>query len=315
MTPISPPSRFNPAIWPALEEVIITALAAKPNARFQSVAAFAAALWWAGELAGTDAAVTAKASARVDSPRRVRRSQELLVTSETIADASTIPVLTVVRSEGSARSLEARWRTRGSRQRWIATAGAVALLAITLLGGGSLAAMTILQRAFGSGRPDPSTGASLGGVFAATVTASAAALVTQATGSTATPGQTTAAQTMTPPQPTATSVPGAPMQISPMPLVLLPTQADPETCLAAQRITNTANKVVGWAWEAPIMQGSLHFRLNGQQVNSPPMDPGLAPSGQDTLTITADCTSPSQSAGIVVKDTLGTSYTFELTVQ
>jgi hypothetical protein len=100
-----------------------------------------------------------------------------------------------------------------------------------------------------------------------------------------------------------------------MPLVLVPTPADPETCLATQHITNIANKVVGWAWQNSIAQGDVRFQLNGQLVNSPPTDPGLASGGQDALTVTTDCRASSQSAAIVVRDTLGNPYTFELTVE
>jgi serine/threonine-protein kinase len=326
MTPISPPSQYRLAIWPALEEVIMTALAAKPNARFQSAAAFAGALTRAGELAGADAAVTGTTSAPVDATQRFTRPQSLPMTTEALPESSTIPLIAIVRPEGNARSLQAWWRAQSNRRRLVAIAGAVVLLAVTLVSGGSLYAL-------GSGPPGPSTGAPSGGVPAATVTAvsaalataiaqqtpgaaaTATALATQATGPTSAAGPTTPAQPTPVPQPTATAVPGAPLEINPMPLVLTPTQADPELCRATQRITNTANKVVGWAWQNSITQGSPHFRLNGQQVNSPPMDPGLAAGAQDSLTITADCTAPSQSAAIVVKDTLGNPYTFELTVQ
>jgi serine/threonine protein kinase len=326
MTPISPPSRYRLAIWPALEEVIMTALAANPNARFQSVTAFAGALTRAGELAGADPTVTGTASSHVSAAQRFTQSKELPETPEAIPEASTVPVIAVVRPAGSARSPAAWWRAQSSWQRWFATAGAIALLAITLLSGVSL-------YVFGPPHPGPSTGASTGGIPAATVTAISAALATaiaqQTPGAAATatalatqaPGPTVAAWPTTPPQPTstprptATTVPGAPLQINPMPLVLTPTQADPEICRATQRITNSATKVVGWAWQNSITQGSLQFQLNGQQVNSPPMDPGMASGSQDTLTITAECTAPSQSTAIAVTDTLGNPYTFELTVQ
>jgi serine/threonine protein kinase len=325
MTPVSPPSRDNPAIWPALEEVIMTALAAKPSARFQSAAAFALALTRAGKRVGTDATLTGTASSRVDAAQRYTRPRERPKTPKAIAEASTVPVIAVTRPTVSARPLEARWRAQSSKQRRLVMVGAVALLVITLVGGGSLLIMNILHLASGSSHPGPSTGGPSGGIPAATVTAISAALATAIAQQTpgaaatatalttpyagATPGQTRT------PQPTATPIPGGPLQISPVPLFLAPTQADPETCLATQRVTNTAIAAVGWAWQNSIMQGNLHFQLNGQQVSSPPMDPGLASGGQDTLTITADCTAPAQSAAIVVKDTLGNPYTFELTVQ
>jgi hypothetical protein len=329
MAPLSPPSRYRLAIWPALDEVIMIALAAKPNGRFQSVAAFAVALTRALELADSDATVNGRVSAHVPAIRRFTQSKELLETPESvpaaITEATTIPVSAGVRPAGSARSPAAWWSAKSNRRRWIATAGAVAMLAITLLGGGSLVIMNTLQHAFGSGPPGPSTSAPSGGVPAATVTAISAALATAIAQQTpgaaatatalttphagATPGQTPLAQ------PTATAVPGVPLQISPMPLVLMSSQADPETCLGTQRITNVVTEVVGWAWQNSFTQGDVHFQLNGQQVNAPPSDLGMAPSGQDTLTITAHCTAPSQSFAILVKDTLGNPYTFELTVQ
>jgi serine/threonine-protein kinase len=326
MAPISPPSRYRLAIWPALDEVTMTALAAKPSARFQSVADFAGALTRAGELASTGATVTGLPSSRINATQRFTRPQEMSESHELIAEASTVPVIAVMRPAGSGRSPAAWWRAQSSRHRWFAMAVAIALLAITLLSGASL-------YAFGPPHPGPSTGASPGGIPAATVTAisaalataiaqqtpgaaaTATALATQATGPIVAASPTTPPQPTPSPQPIATAVPGVPLQINPMPLVLMPTQADPEICRATQRITNSATKAVGWAWQNSIAQGGLHFQLNGQQVNSLPSDPGMASGSQDTLTITADCVAPSQTTGIAVKDTLGNTYTFELIVQ
>jgi hypothetical protein len=328
MAPLSPPSRYRLAIWPALDEVIMTALATKPSARYQNVTAFAAALTRAGELASTgastDATVMGTAGSPVPAAKRFAQSKASPETPDAIPEASTIPLIDVVRPAGSARSPAAWWRAQSSWGRWFAIAGAIALLAITLLSGVSL-------YAFGSPHPGPSTGAPSAGVPAATVTAisaalataiaqqtpgaaaTATALATQATGPTVAARPTTPSQPTSTSQPTATAVPGAPLQINPMPLVLTPTQADPEICRATQRITNIATTVVGWAWQNT--QGGLHFQLNGQPVTPPPSDAGMASGGQDTLTITADCTAPSQSTSIAVKDTLGNPYTFELTVQ
>ncbi len=337
MTPISRPSRYNPAIWLALEEAIMTALAAKPDDRFQSASSFAAALTRAGELTGTDATLTGTTSSRAYATRRFTRPLELPETPEEIAGATTVPVITVVRPAAGARPLEAWWRAQSSRQRWLAAVGAAVLLAITLLGGGSLVVMNSLGLAVGSGQSASPTGAPAGGIPEATVTALSAALATAiaqhtpgaemtattalatavAAHPTATPQSTATPAPTETPQPTATLVPGAPLLISPMPLVLVPTQADPETCLGTQTIKNTANQVVGWAWQNPITQGGLHFQLNGKQVSSPPTDqnPGIAPNGQDMLTVTADCQPQSHSSAILVKDTLGNPYTFELTLQ
>ena len=329
-TPIVPPSRYRLAIWPALEEVILTALAAKPNGRFQNVAAFAAALTRALELADSDATVSGRVSALVPAIQRLTDSQDLLERREGTAEASTVAVIPTERSAARSRSLAEWWRAQGNWRQGLTSGGALALLVLTLFGG-LVATMAILQLAFGLGHPDSSTRAPTGGVPAATVTAISAALATAiaqhtpgaaatATALTtphvgATPGQTSPAQPASSPQPTGTTVPGAPLQISPLPLVLAPTHADPETCQATQRIMNTSNKVVGWAWQTAITQGEIHFQLNGQQVNAPPSDSGIAPGGQDNLTITANCTTPQQSFAILVKDTIGNPYTFALTVQ
>jgi len=343
MTSISPPSRYNPAIWLALEEAIMTALAPKPDDRFQSASDFAAALTRAGELAGTDETLTGTASARIYATRRFTRPLELPETSEEIAEATTVPVITVVRPSAGARPLEAWWRSQSRRNRWLATVGVVALLAITLLGGGSLVVMNSLGLAVGSPQPASPTGAPAGGIPEATVTALSAALATAiaqhtpgaemtataalatavAVRPTTTPQSTaTATSTATPaptetPQSTATLVPGAPLRISPMPLDLVP-QANPKICLGTQTIKNTTSQVVGWAWQTPITQGGLHFQLNGQSVSSPPknLSPGIAPNTPgDMLTVTADCQPQLHSSAVLVKDTLGNSYTFELRLE
>jgi serine/threonine protein kinase len=324
LAPIVPPSRYRLAIWPALDEVIMTALAAKPNARFQSVTAFAVALARALELADSDATMTGRTNAPIDAAQPLLQLQLKSKATNAIAEASTVPPIVAERSQTSARSQETWWRAQ-SKWRWgIAIATTVALLVVTVF-------MTALLRAYDAGTQRPSTSASSGGVPAATVTAISAALATAiaehtpgaaATATalttldvTATPGQTPPAPTTLPPQPTVAPILGDPLQISPIPLILTPMHADPDTCQATQRIANTSNKVVGWAWANSITQGDAHFQMNGRQVNSPPSDSGLAPSGQDSVTITTKCSAPSQSYAVLVNDTLGNSYTFALIVQ
>jgi hypothetical protein len=332
--PISPPSRYNPVIWLALEQAIMIALAAKPDDRFASAAEFAAALTRAGELAGTEELLTGAAGTRSYATRRLTRLTRLMhpldlpQTPDEIAEAVTVPVITVVRPGVSQRLLASL-----RRQRVMLAASLVALLLVAILGGGSLIIVTSPQWAARSPQPTTPTGASAGGIPKATVTAISAALATAiaqhtpGAAETATAAVATAAAaarptatTATPPptqtpQPTATPVPGAPLRLSPMPLVLVPTQGNPKTCLGTQTITNTATQVVGWAWQNPITQGGLHFQLNGKQVSAPPTQTSIAPSAQDMLTVTSDCKPQPQSSAVLVKDTLGNSYTFELTVQ
>jgi len=309
--PISPPSRDNPAIWPALEAAIMTALAANPDDRFQSAAGFAAALTRAVTLdAGTDTPLTNTSHSHAQS----------------------------VATRRFTRPLEAWWRAQSSRQRWLAAVGVVALLAITLVGGGSLLVMNSLGLAARSGQPASPSGVPAGGVPEATVTAISAALATAiaqhtpgaaatATAVTATAATATAAAYPTAtPQSTAAPTPAPTPTPMPTPNSALPLSFSPanlgivshgKMCAGQQFITNTGNQTVSWQWQSisPNLGVTLKWEVNSSLSNTwppqPPQDSGLGSGGSETLDLSMSCTQ--QSYTVTVQDSLGNTYQFMLT--
>ena len=116
------------------------------------------------------------------------------------------------------------------------------------------------------------------------------------------------------PSPTATLANA--LTFSPTPLVLAPDQGGHHACTATQTITNTTQQTVGWSWQRPEV-GGMRFQVNGGPDMGWPKDmsPGIAPGESDSLTVTSDCRGQAQSFPIVVQDTLGQQYTFDLQVQ
>ncbi|HEV2456998.1 MAG TPA: serine/threonine-protein kinase [Ktedonobacterales bacterium] len=117
------------------------------------------------------------------------------------------------------------------------------------------------------------------------------------------------------PSPTATTLANA-LTFAPTPLVLTQGQGDHHACTATQTITNTTQQTVGWSWQGSAV-GGMRFQVNGGPDMDWPQDtsPGIPPGGSDTLMVRADCNGQAQSVPIVVQDTLGQQYTFDLQVQ
>ncbi len=296
--PLTPPSARNARVWPALEQVILTALARRREDRYQDAVSFAAALH-AALAAPTDQTEDQPAPTRNYLTRRRSRPLALdLAEAGEIETAPTVPAITIARPAVSARVLSSLRRQR------VALATAVGLLLLTALGGGTF----VLAGGFGSAS----------GGIRTTV------LPGQANGTTATPQPsasapgahaTVTALTQTR-LPTATRAPPPPLIITPTPLRLIPEPQNTHACSATQTITNTTAQTRGWAWQQPAA-GGFHFQINGgPQVDWPSDEsPGIAPGTHDTLTAISDCKPQPQSFAILMTDTHDNQYTFVLQMQ
>ncbi len=311
-----PPSQKNPAVWPALDQVVLTALAKDPNDRYPDAPAFVAALR------------QAMASKTPPIPGRGSRSS-----------APTLPSVLF-----GAVAVGQPQRARPSYLRLWAPLAGVAIIALLLvalgsglgwLPGGNTGSLGARP---GVSAPDVgshSTSGDVGTPGAPTGVASPGAGSTVTPLVSATPGKHPGATPTTVPgatptsipgaTPTATSIPGATptpttvasplLTFSPTPWVLQSGGPGGKTCSGTQIITNTGNQTVGWSWQGPP-QGNIQFQVNGGGNMPWPSDtsPGIAPQGQDVLSATTQCGRQPQSYTITVTDTLGYSYTFTFQV-
>lgn len=295
--PLVPPSRLNGAIWPALEQVVLRALARDPSERYPDVQSFSAAL---------DLAL-----------RHQTDAAPLPWTAPALTRTWTVPLLpssllrTAPKTGRMAHLLRGEGRTRARV--------ALTLTLATLLLAGAMGSVLVLLNRAGTSTAGTTGGASNLGVFGAGTATSATSATTSvptATASahhdpTATPVSANA--TPTPPSPAPTPTPTPTLIIQPMPLVLTPSAQYPNTCIATQTITNTTGQSVGWQWQKPAV-GGFHFQINGGPELGWPTDwsPGIPPGQTDMLSATANCQPQTQSYGILLTDTLGDQYTFVL---
>jgi serine/threonine protein kinase len=321
MTPITPPRRHNKDIWPALEDVILKGLEARPDDRFQSAEAFGAALERAGELAGTDAALDGTARLRSHATRRLTRPLELPETPEEIAEANTVPVIAVVRPTASVGILSSLRRQR------VMLAATLGVLLVAALGSGTLAffrgftlagAQTIFlpgdTRVITSvitATPLPSTtAAALATAIAqgspgARATATALATQTPQTTATTVPSATASATPPQPtatPQPTVTPLPGAPLTMTGIALI----KVNKSTCKGTQDIhNNSGGLTVGWHWTS-VPSGFRWSLYPDTSIghSGTPNDPGLASGASDTVYVQVPCGTYS----VTVVDSLGNTY-------
>jgi protein kinase-like protein len=302
-TPVTPPAVRNPRIWPALEQVVLRALAQRPEDRYQHAASLAAALSEA--LLTRDQATMApmaagSATQRLSHSPTSERSSEDSSDGATPDEAPTLPAIPIARSQVVARTRVAVLGALRSPRAALLTV--LTALLVAALGGGALAS------GFGLARGGAQTIFMPGPVVTATPQPNATILGTP-------DAQATAIATQAP-LPTATSARLAALTLNATPLVLLPQPQDTHTCGATQIITNNTARTLGWAWEKPSL-GGFQFQVNnGPQLGWPGnKSPGIAPGGRDTLVASADCKATPVSFAILMTDTLGNQYPFVLRVQ
>ncbi len=286
---LTPPSKHDAAIPPALEHVVLTALAREPGDRYPTMTAFALAL---GQAQAANLHLV-NGGPGADVP---------------FTAAMTVPLPDHFWSSSRSAVQSAAHRNRLRSLRWLLVFG----LAATVVAASLVGVVSALQHR-GQDPHHPSTIQRT----APSGQASQTAVGTPVQGQTP---QTTLAATNTPyaqstvgARPTAT--PTSPLSIAPTPLVLTPSAANPKTCIATQTVRNNTASGVGWAWQPPTV-GGFHFQVNGRpSVGWPNATTITPPGGQDTIMATADCKPQAVSYAILVKDSLGSQYTFVMTLQ
>jgi serine/threonine-protein kinase len=290
--PLVPPTAYAPAIPPALEQVVLTAMARNADDRYASMADFALAA------------------------RRAVSQQsagDLSLAAGMAGMTTTLPM--PPHAWSSARSVV----LGGQRsRRWVLAAALVAAIVLASLGGAVVALQHRGQdpgsapNAPGSGPLAQTSPTSTGSLFPGQTP-----LATPLTTPVATPRATSAArgQPTHTPGATATAAPQSTLTITPTPLVLTPSPQNAKTCIATQTVRNNTNSTVGWTWEKPAI-GGFHFQIDGKPAVGWPTATTNAPAGgQNTLVVTADCKPTPVSYAILVKDSLGGQYAFVMTLQ
>jgi hypothetical protein len=294
--PIVPPAQRNPEVWPALEQVMLKALARETTDRYPDMHSFSAAL---------TAAVHHRAAREIGS---------------TVAAPSPLPMgthlLARLRGTQGTAGIGGIGRMRGKRAR-----GTAALtLAVLVLVGAAGSALVFLGKGATAGGQTTGNQTAGGSTGSGTVTAGATSATVTASPNaqpspSATPHRAPTATTVPRPSPTPSPTPAPTLLIRPTPLVLQP-GTPTGTCVATQTITNTTGQTVGWQWQQPQV-GGFHFQVNGGPQMDWPEDlqPGIAPGGTDTLRATSNCQPQPKSYAILLTDTLGDQYTFVLQLQ
>ena len=318
--PVTPPSVHNPALWPALELAVLTALTEEPAARYHSAHDFAMALRDAlaadrgqpGE--APDAATAASLARPVDAPT-----------------ATTRPARPAAQSTN-------RLSQRKVRQLLLAGLAAVLALLLVLAGtlalsGGAGAPGLALLPGQAALRPSPTTpqvpsGAGSTGTPGASATAGG-------TPGAAPNGTSTAVPTGSPSpsgSPTPTGVPPTPsLAISPGTWQLASSNAtgdctsvpsDTGYTTVSQTITNSSGGPATWQWQSPSpgLPGSFQYQLNGGLWSLPgalPSDALLGADQTDTLNVKLTCTGTQYAITLVARSTLSqakASYAITLQV-
>jgi hypothetical protein len=282
--PLAPPAALNPAIWPALNQVILKALAFRPEERYQDADSFAAALEeaLAAPRDGARPGATTAAVGVTGSPGRLANGAE--GDESDIATVTTLPAITIVRPTIPALALATLRRQR------VILGSVAALLALTILGGGTLAKLN------GFGFANGVRTIFLPGQVI-----------------TATPQPTAIATPTRTARPSLTPVP----QISVSPLNLVKSQDD-EICTGFQYIKNNTTQTLGWHWQQNPPGGlgsNFAWALQGSQSSQswPPQHAALAGGGTDSVSVSMRCTRTSYD--LTLTDSLGRGYTFTMTSQ
>jgi eukaryotic-like serine/threonine-protein kinase len=286
--PLVPPTAYAPAIPPALEQVVLTAMARNADDRYASMADFALAA------------------------RRAVSQQsagDLSLAAGMAGMTTTLPM--PPHAWSSPRSLVlGAYRSR----RWILSAVLAAAIVLASLGGAVVALQHRGQdpgsapNAPGSGPLAQTSPTSTGSLFPGQTPLTTPLTTPRAT-------STVRIRPTSTPVATATAAPQSTLTITPTPLVLTPSPQNAKTCIATQTVRNNTSDTVGWTWQQPKI-GGLHFQIDGgPTVDWPPTTTNAPPGGHNTLVVTADCKPTSVSYAVLVKDSLGGQYTFVMTLQ
>ncbi len=300
--PITPLSTYTPHLPPALEQVALTALARDPDARFPSVAIFAAAL--------RRAVLRPVPPGRHAQPTREHQARSRLLSG------AALPAVRTPLPTGRTRRRQRRWLLVFVAGVLLASVGA-AVITLPRMNSTDLGLVGSLPGALGSLPSATGTGAPVAsGATGAPTSPAQTPLETTLAGGTPsgmpTTGTTATSIAMTTPTPTGNPVVQPPLQIAPQPLVLTP--AGSKTCTATQTVTNTSGQTVGWSWQPGSVAG-MHFQIDGQpKVSWPSTTTNTPPGGQDTVVATGDCQHHAGSQTITVNDTQGNQYSFTLTL-
>jgi eukaryotic-like serine/threonine-protein kinase len=281
---VTPFSMNGTAVPPALERVVLRALAREPGDRYPSMAAFALAL------------------RQAVSPRTSTGNPG---TDVHFTSAVTVPLPDHFWSSPQSAMQSTMHLNRRRSLRWLLAFG----LAATIVVASVLGTVSVLQHQRNDLHRITGTGP-FAQVSPTSVSSPQTGQTPQATiAATSTPRARPSATA------TATAPPASTLTFSPSPLVLTPIATNPKACSATQTIRNNTTSSVGWAWQPPTV-GGFHFQVNkGSSVSWPTLTTTTPPGGQDTLVATADCKPQAVSYAILVKDSLGGQYTFIMTLQ
>ena len=273
--PLTPPSQHNPAIPPEVEQVVLRALALRPEDRYPDMASFIEAL---------STATAPFLDGQSGTPRAYASLREL-------QSAPTEPI----------RPLR-RWSSAGLGKRGDQTAlirlAAVTLVILLLLTGTGilLAHLSGFQGTLPAGSTTPAPG---GGLTSPqrTATATAAVLPSPSAG----PGT-----------PTATVTPGSAVDLELNPAAQVTLSKQGHTCTGQQSIMNSNAFAVTWHWTATSPQiTGLQFKTTGSSWSTGLPFGTLAGNSSTTLSISLNC-SGGQNNAVSMTDDQGNTYSFGL---
>lgn len=313
--PMVPPSRHNRDIWPALEAVVLHAMAASRDERYPTTEAFSSALAAAMLTRGMEgqpslalSAGTTRSSTALRSASALRAASASRAASRGASNAQTVGAPSV----WNVPTMPAR----GSRRRW----WWIAALAVLLLGIGGLSLGNLLNQhpnSTGTVRLISTTTATIRATktpnMSATSTARAVAAQATSTAGTRPPA---VPPTATVPQPTATLTR---LSLSPANLMINQT-----TCQGSISIQNENRGTVTWQWSSaqtpPLNWKFTVSSSGGSSVVAPGQWPddtsGIASGGTDIVTLSVPipkhggCQVPTYS--MTMSDSNHATYSFSI---
>jgi Protein kinase domain len=315
-----PPSEYNPAIWPDLEEVVLGALTIDPDDRYPDMRTFAGALRRAVLQRGAGTALVA-ADAVSLAPTPLARS---IATGRMAPVTGTLAPVSSWGVPGAYSSYTGASRPRKRSKRTIVLVAVGALLALAVCGSGTL----FMFNAFaGLGfSPDgrsslPFAAATATDASAEATTIAAVATDTATAWATATAASVAATATAQPtatavwvPQPTATPVPRPSLTVSPTNTFSV---AGPGCKSSKITITNAhggSNLTWTWNWSPPTPGGGhWWYQLNGSWGNSQPKNvPGSSPATVVLSYVGGTCGTGSKPYTVTLSASDGTTTTLTI---